>query len=245
MPSPPEFLFQHGLLGYAWKDEDSGEMRQRFNVNDPDEPASLEEFRTADFFLLHPCADSFVNANCPLYKREQWNIVGHGKPFSVHRPGLHVHFGAGQLGCGLVVPVLKSRPDITLCIIQRPSERWRPLLHDMVKNIKININHLDETESHDFTVVSDEMSINSAKECIRKWTRGERDILVLSKSSELIDAILRSTQSISTVGRIGAVRDIATQIVVALPGRRVASFPFENDEYVSTGIDKSLLDFRT
>jgi hypothetical protein len=226
----PEFLFQHGLLGYAWKDEDTGKFYQRFNVNDLGEPASIEEFRKAKVYLLHPCTDLFVDARCRVYERDCWNIIGQGKQFYDRNPLLHVHFGAGQIGCGLVVPILRSAPDVHVCMVQRPSPRWEPIIAGASKTVRVVVETGEDHSEYHFHLLIDALDEKHKSKLLWEWVRGEKHLLALTASGDLIQKILRVAHSVSTASKYGAVKEIAEKIATAIPGRAVSLFPFENDE---------------
>lgn len=51
----------------------------------------------------------------------------------------HVHFGAGKLGLGLVLPALVAG-GVPFAVLQRPSEAWAPVLQSSVAFIDIIVN---------------------------------------------------------------------------------------------------------
>ena len=230
LQNPLEFLFRHGLIGYALIDEESNALHQRFNVNDPDEPATIEELRSSANYFIHPCADAFIQSVNPGYIRDPFVIVGHGKKFQPNEPACHVHFGAGKIGCGLVVPLLKARQDISLCIIQRPSQDWSHLIQDRVGNIDIHVNTEEETKIFEFSVISDQTPPKRFCTYVNDWRKGKRDIFLLTSNSELIQRVLSHTQSISTAVRQEPIERIAMEIATVYQGKPLAIFPFENDE---------------
>ena len=227
---PFRFLFRHGLLGYARRDEDTGVSVQRFAVNDPDLPALEQELEAASQLFLHPCLDIRVQGSNPNYLRDEINVIGHGKAYEAITPIRHLHFGAGKIGCGLIVPILKQRAHVSLCLVQRPSSRWKPLELPRATAIDIEVNDESGSRRYSFTVVSDSIPFERAKRYINEWHRGERDIILLTAQSERIQHALKSIHSISTSVRQEPIRDIATEIATANRGRPVVVFPFENDE---------------
>lgn len=234
-PSQPldsiEFLFRHGLIGYAINDEETGgELRQRFNINDPMAPAKIEELNASRYLFIHPCMDSYIESKNARYERNPWNIIGHGKIFSPVESMPHVHFGAGRIGCSLVLPLIKSRKDISLCIIQRPSKRWEALIQNKVFTTRIKIDNNEDTLVYDFLVISDLISEDCFKQYVKKWRHGEKDILIITSNSLRIQMLLRHTKSISTAVRQEPITDICTYIAAVDQNRSMAIFPFENDE---------------
>lgn len=224
------FLFRHGLIGYARKDEDTGVFIQRFSVNDPDTPALFRELESAQRVFLHPCLDIRIQASNSSYIRDEFNIIGHAKKFNAVLPLRHVHFGAGKIGCGLVVPLLKARQHLSLCLIQRPSQRWSSLVTNRVNPVDIEVNHEDGSCRHSFSVISDSVDESRAIKYISEWAKGERDILLLTTNSSRIQQVLKHTQSISTSVRQEPIVDIAIEIATAHRGKSVTILPFENDE---------------
>lgn len=230
VPDALEFLFRHGLVGYTLLDEESGELLQIFSVNDPDEPATVEELRSSAHYLIHPCADAYIQSVNPDYKRDSFTLVGHGKKFRPNEPVCHVHFGAGKIGCGLVIPLLKTRQDVSVCVIQRPSSRWSTFIQERAVNIRICANSDERTESFDFLAISDRVPAKRFSAYVNEWRHGNRDILLLTSQSERIQAVLAHTQSVSTSVRQEPIVGICTEIAAAERGRPLAIFPFENDE---------------
>ncbi|GAB5360557.1 hypothetical protein AAMO2058_000638100 [Amorphochlora amoebiformis] len=55
------------------------------------------------------------------------------------RPSLHLHFGAGKIGLGLLLNAIESGCD-DYAIIQRPSKSWTRLIQKNVENITVKIN---------------------------------------------------------------------------------------------------------
>jgi hypothetical protein len=45
----------------------------------------------------------------------------------INHRGLHVHFGAGRLGCGLVLPAI-AESQVPFVILQPPFDEFKPLL---------------------------------------------------------------------------------------------------------------------
>ena len=240
---PFRFLFRHGLVGYARKDEDTGVLIQRFSVNDPDTPALFPELEGAQRIFLHPCLDIRIQASNSNYVRDEFNIIGHAKPFNAVLPLRHVHFGAGKIGCGLVVPLLKARQHLSLCLIQRPSQRWAPLVASRVSSVDVEVNHEEGTSRYIFSVISDLVDESRAKKYINEWAKGERDIILLTSNSIRIQLVLKNTQSISTSVRQEPITDIAAEIAAAHRGKAVTVLPFENDEKCFSLFRKEFIGF--
>jgi len=48
----------------------------------------------------------------------------HMRDFQVDKARFHVHFGAGRLGMGLVVPAVAAS-GMPFAVVQRPKQRWQ------------------------------------------------------------------------------------------------------------------------
>ncbi|CAM9218934.1 unnamed protein product, partial [Chrysoparadoxa australica] len=54
-------------------------------------------------------------------KRERQE--GRGLPPKARQSAFHIHFGAGKLGLGLVIPAIQGE-ESRFCVLQRPSAAW-------------------------------------------------------------------------------------------------------------------------
>lgn len=116
-------LFDLGLIGCVVQNEDDT-FTQRFRQNDPELPVTQELFEASTHYVVHPCVNLATRPLKTKYAADVHNIVGHGYPFVSGSQRLHVHFGMGALGVGLVLPLLSVAPGVSIAVVQRKSSRW-------------------------------------------------------------------------------------------------------------------------
>ncbi len=102
-------------------------------------------------------------------------------------PHQHVHFGAGKLGLGLVIPTFKIKCRII--IIQRISEEW-----ENIKNSDGVCVYVNDKKSIEFSVIYDFPEQRIINE---KITSGKH-LLVCSNNQEIQKYFLQNANSIST-----------------------------------------------
>ncbi|KAA0250591.1 MAG: hypothetical protein EDX89_22585 [Acidobacteria bacterium] len=239
VPDPFLALFELGLVGCTVV-TDQG-LSQRFRQSDPALPVTAAEFGVARHFLLHPCVNMATRPLKTRYVADPTNIIGHGYPFAQRDRPFHVHFGAGALGLGLVLPLLKESPGVALCVVQRVSlqsdgtSRWDALPASKQRcELLRRSRHADtgrtrEAAAIECLVARDELPEPTFSSLLRRsMDRGEV-MLVLTNSPARIRRVLAKASSVSTAVKSGdSLREIA--LAAADCGHQVHSFyAFEND----------------
>ena len=103
-----------------------------------------------DMLLRALGPDGFVEVKTRIgeIKTPNGEANGRSEPIQMEeRPRFHLHFGAGRLGIGLVVPAI-SASGIPFGIVQRPKRRWMELFKkesDVTDADTIEVSHHDET----------------------------------------------------------------------------------------------------
>jgi len=144
---------------------------------------------------------------------------------------LHVHFGAGKLGLGLVVPaVLKSQCPVA--IIQRPSGAWKPLLEEGEKKVDLKVN---EEVVGSFDLLTDDSSAAVINEDSKLFLCSADPILMISLIKKARTFSMSLGRGIERLGRLLA------EIIPEAPfDQRPALYACENDHKAVHDLEKTL-----
>jgi hypothetical protein len=223
-------LYRKGLLGHLREQRGSNQQLQTFLPAAEHIYNQQETLPNSSHYFLHPCLTADLRRNHGANIRlDQNNIIGYEYPFvgpftQQRQSKLHVHFGAGKIGLGLTVPTLSRRANI--CIIQRPSERWRPLLNvDEGKLVDVSLSIGKEVVKLILLRDSSDDEVN--RNAIQQWRSGSH-LLVLSENNSLLRAILQEATSFSTALKNGL--DFATRTLgLVAPRNKKNIYCFENE----------------
>mmetsp|Transcript_35167 Transcript_35167/g.48783 ORF Transcript_35167/g.48783 Transcript_35167/m.48783 type:complete len:1016 (-) Transcript_35167:135-3182(-) len=113
----------------------------------------------------------------------------------ISKDGFHVHFGAGRLGMGLVLPALQGS-GVPFVILQRPSREWSELAEAEYKDrVKISING-EKVDSLVLVTEANGLDIPQADDPeIRE--HGAVGFIVLSKEEEVWSKLIAQATSFS------------------------------------------------
>lgn len=231
-PEPFEFLFKHGLIGCTTR-RTGHPLRQRFQVYDPEEPVTIDEFVSADYFLIHPCLDTAIHAANPRYQPDRRNVVGHGMDLIFPFHPLHVHIGAGKLACGLVLPLFANSLRVPLCVLQRPSRDWSHLVNPAnskpAKHVTVMLQGagavFDETK---FSLLHDALSDSLCRKLIGDWESGMINIFALTENQAIVERILEKAKTISTAVGGKNLLELIPKYFSKSRRSKIHIFPFEN-----------------
>jgi hypothetical protein len=224
-------FYRKGLLGFLGRQTSSNEVIQQFL------PAAQYNFKDAetlpksDFYFFHPSlAGELKKIHGRSFEFDRGNIIGYEYPFVLPPEiprNLHVHFGAGRIGLGLVAPIFSKLTN--LCIIQRPSSKWqdivdRPRDSDECNDIILNVPGSTPLK---FVVVVDSLDAAAKRAAIDKWKNGAH-LLVLSGEKNLLTDILSAASSFSTALRDG-LPHAAELLKTITPSGSKEIYCFENE----------------
>lgn len=136
-------------------------------------------------------------------------------------PSYHVHFGAGKLGLGFVLPILDNI-EVPIALFQRPgSKEWAKL--EKNQDVVFSVN---SEELLDCKYVSDECALAD----VLGYIEEQRHLFVSTSRIDILQAILAVTHSFSTAVAAGGLDDVYEGLALLpsyYPDTRV--YTFEND----------------
>jgi hypothetical protein len=136
-------------------------------------------------------------------------------------PSYHVHFGAGKLGLGFVLPILDNM-EVPIALFQRPgSAEWEKLASDQDVLFQVNSEDL-----LDCKYVSD----NCTLETVQQYIADQHHLFVSTCRIDLLQAILYVTHSFSTAVAAGGLDEVFNGLAL-LPSyySDIRVYTFEND----------------
>jgi hypothetical protein len=238
-------LFELGLVGCPVADEENGEV-QRFRQNDPTLPVSAQQFTAATHYIIHPCVNLATRTLKTVYQADPHNVAGHGYHFlDVQRPR-HVHFGAGSLGAGLVLPILGASRGSVVCVIQRNSDRWKRAEEwgdkcDVTYQYRPGADAIATVGvALQATVVLDSADADVFGEKVEKWSDGGAHLFLITDDADRIGHVLSRATSVSTALRALDSIESAAAMIVRHGSTVKAVYPFENSEESVAQIEKML-----
>jgi hypothetical protein len=240
-------LYMLGLLGYAKQDQVKDDTIQHFLMPGM-KPFDVKGHLTSksDFYLIHPCLYDVILQKNPNFKPDETNIVGYnyslknylkwrdhtlqtnltsgGRLFSLGsttEKSCHVHFGAGRLGLGLVVPLLQE--SCRIVIIQRPSQHWDVVKDSDVLKLKVN-----NEELMTFDVIHESACSADMTYVVKRW-ESDNNLIVYTSNDILKKSLLEEAESISTAlgSNLHEIIDILQACVFQKP---INLYPFENNK---------------
>jgi hypothetical protein len=235
-PNALNELFELGLIGCVVPGE-HGELTQRFRQNDPELPVTGELFEASSHYVVHPCVNLATRALKSTYEPDLHNVAGHGYGFVPGMRRFHVHFGLGNLGAGLVLPIVATSQGTSVAIIQRKSPRWagarkwagkaRFAYRARVKDEGVTV---PQASLYVRALVG---SPNSATldELLDWWRSGHGHICLVTNQVAAIRKVLEISTSVSmSLRSADSVVQVAKAIAKHGRGTVRAVYPFENDE---------------
>ena len=150
---------------------------------------------------------------------------------------LHVHFGAGRLGFGLVLPALESSGS-PYVIMNRPSKVWHPIIageEETQQHVAVKINGECSCGGRGLHVIT-EADIRAREDgvlgCLKQGLdNGARGFLLLSMDVDLTAPLVSQATSFSCA--LGPAVDVLVNLLVNLPDCEDESRPVlyacEND----------------
>lgn len=147
-------------------------------------------------------------------------------------PSYHVHFGAGKLGLGFVLPILDNI-EVPIALFQRPgSQEWAKLdkNHDVVFSV-------NSEELLDCKYISDECELADVLQYIEE----QRHLFVSTCRIDILQAVLGVTHSFSTAVAAGGLDDVYEGLAL-LPSyyQDTRVYTFENDFKAVEGFRKKV-----
>jgi hypothetical protein len=132
----------------------------------------------------------------------------------------HIHFGAGNIGLGVVVRKFLKRRII---IIQRPGDKWNTL--KKFPTIKLYLNELEYKEI--FFIHHDSSNFYSSLE---EKLKSGGSFFICTNNSKIIKQLLKNAESISTSLKNDGLKEIIN-LLNSFPnsGHPLNLYPFEND----------------
>ncbi len=221
-------LYSQGLIGFEHFDRFKEGWYQKFVTSG--QQYFNEVKRTLPFsenYYIHPCLSEVIakyrkENGLSDYLSTREIIVGDGlfikkKGVSNVVNSIHVHFGAGNLGVGLVLKQFQSNNNII--IIQRESEKVRKY-----KNLSF-VTYKTKTKN-----VSDEVlrakvvrSINSID-----FEKKEHVLFISDNANEIRKLITKSNSISTSIGRKGML-DLIRLFKNLTFAKEINFYPFEND----------------
>jgi len=147
-------------------------------------------------------------------------------------PSYHVHFGAGKLGLGFVLPILDNI-EVPIALFQRPgSKEWGKLSKD--NDVMFQVNSEDLL---DCKYVSDDCEL----EAVQGYIEEQRHLFVSTSRKDILRAILSVTHSFSTAVAAGGLDDVYEGLAL-LPSyyQDTRVYTFENDFKAVEGFRKKV-----
>lgn len=235
-------LYMLGLLGITYRESIRNELRQKFlapGIKPFDMIGKLESL-CSEVYLIHPCLYGLILKNNPRFKPDDIEIVGYNYTLQDYfnsdeeRKGnfdilynnsnkyCHVHIGAGKLGLGLVVPLIKDQSK-RIIVIQKPSEKWKKLRNCDNITLKINGNEILE-----FDIIHESADSASMKYVMKNWENG-KDLLVITSDQRYQKMFLEQSNSISTA--LGEnLSEIGEVLRECNFNKSINLYPFENSK---------------
>lgn len=220
-------LFKVGLLGVIKTDIHRGAKFQKFIAPGEEWYSITERLPQSEYYLIHPAIyELLLNAN-PDFEISDSIIVGHDRkwqeqkdePLLAAQKKIHVHFGAGKMGLGLVVPLMCENNQII--IIQRPSPKWDNTKYQDYLTINLN-----GTETFKFNFYH-EQSGKNLDDILDLISTGN-NVFICSGKMEILGPIIENAYSISTALDTGL--DYIVNVLEGLKfPQKVNLYPFEND----------------
>jgi len=149
--------------------------------------------------------------------------------------GLHVHFGAGKLGLGLVVPAV-LQDGCALAIVQRPSAAWAPIVDaGDGRRVTLTVNGASAAE---FEVITND----SPPPTPEQLQPGARLLVLASDPLPLISLLKKARTFSMSLGRgIGRLGALLEQVLEPAPqGQRPALYACENDHQAVHDLERLL-----
>ena len=147
-------------------------------------------------------------------------------PLIDEKKKLHIHFGAGKLGIGLVLPIFKTADDqhLTILVVQKIRNEW-----EQIKDLGTVSLCNTQGFSLPFTLLTDNDNHDSVKE---KWKK--EDILLLTEKSynQMMDLITEADSLSISFGQAGPQNEVASLLLSLSEvdrDRVPFFFAFEND----------------
>eukprot|EP00465_Bigelowiella_longifila_P002673 CAMPEP_0185253216 /NCGR_PEP_ID=MMETSP1359-20130426/2059_1 /TAXON_ID=552665 /ORGANISM="Bigelowiella longifila, Strain CCMP242" /LENGTH=510 /DNA_ID=CAMNT_0027835559 /DNA_START=40 /DNA_END=1572 /DNA_ORIENTATION=- len=100
-----------------------------------------------------------------------------------HLRSLHLHFGAGKLGLGLLLEAIEASNCMDYAIVQRPSSSWKELIKHDVKRIRVKVNG---------EIVGKDMRFLHGKD-VTKAKAGQGPFFIASTGKALLEVVRRAT----------------------------------------------------
>jgi hypothetical protein len=136
----------------------------------------------------------------------------------------HIHFGAGHIGIGLVLPVLSK--DVRLAIFQRHSPEWESLTSSTT---------IELTNSKEYTIKrlrifrdDEKTTEKQIKDLHKGWLKGDSNLFILASDWKKYQLFIKDAPTISCALKEGQshLAEVLSDITFAIPP---TVFPFEND----------------
>lgn len=135
---------------------------------------------------------------------------------------LHVHFGAGKLGLGLVVPALE-KSQTRYVILQRPSRDWHALAESGASRVPLRINGEDVVPAGLCLITQAEIGVaaergSSIVDLVAASPEGQGHVVLTSDQAVWSELAGRASSFSCTLG--GAIGKVLEPLLSKLPLRR-------------------------
>jgi len=236
MPNIFNYYYNCGMIGVVEQHyNDVHNLTQHFNTSQQAVVRDSNVMPNVSTYVIHPAVNlSIVAVHDPSeYTYYKVSVIGYdysfikGKKPSIN---LHLHFGAGLLGMGFVVPTLVSTTN-SLTIVQRPSVKWQELIEKSREcNFSVQLQLNETVVGLRLFVISDETNEVTRERCYQDWKIGKINILLLTADIKKIKPFMEATHTISTSVKDGLMEigECLNCISVENSQKKIL-MPFEND----------------
>jgi len=154
---------------------------------------------------------------------------------AIAKTRLHLHFGAGRLGLGLVVPAV-SASGVPFAVVQRPKARWQHLFRHGSRpdQLRVSVNS---------KVLVQNVDVVAAREGVPD-AMPPQSLVFGSSLSDLGELLARATSFSCSLG--GAMASVLLPLLSSLPKRDQSDQPLlfacENDHAAVESLQRKLAD---
>ena len=213
-----QYFYNLGLVGYVRKT--NSHLIQRFKTISEFANSKGDSLPNSDYYIFHPAVEEDLKTNNFWFSHNKFTIVGNNYAFHERSKekiaNINIHFGAGRLGLGLVVPIFSNFGKIV--VIQRPNKTWEAVDHHYL-TLKVN-----EEIIGDFKYLKRPSSIDQIKKTIEQ----EMMILIITDDDKIIKFVMGFGTSFSTALGPG-LSSVVKFFKTFEPQNGMNIYPFEND----------------
>lgn len=153
-------------------------------------------------------------------KQEQEDVKKENKPQRIH-----IHFGAGKLGIGLILPLFKEAKseNVQIIVTQKMKDEW-------VKKIHLDLDYIELENTIGWNLKLQLLNENNLNKI-----SNNQDSFILYYDLKKLKRILENAHSISySLNNVGAQKELLTLFSEIKFKNKVFIFPFENGPHQDT-----------